>query len=102
MRFLHRRLWRLSVPSTAAAMNLGVAPLIEWGGALRWIAGAQDAAGLRKTVCGSRRPCHVVSRGDKSAGVFHPLDPVLARIHRNLKNAFDPANILNRGRMDNF
>ena len=40
--------------------------------------------------------------GDKSDGVFHPLSPVLAKIHRNLKTAFDPANILNPGRMDNF
>ena len=95
-------LWRLSVPSTAAAMNLGVAPLIEWGGALRWIAGAQDAAGLRKTVAAAGGHVTLFRGGDKSAGVFHPLDPVLARIHRNLKNAFDPANILNRGRMDNF
>ena len=36
---------------------------------------------------------------DKSAGVFSPLAPPLARIHRNLKRAFDPAGVFNPGRM---
>jgi glycolate oxidase FAD binding subunit len=36
---------------------------------------------------------------DKSADCFAPLDPVLARVHRELKAAFDPAGIFNPGRM---
>jgi glycolate oxidase FAD binding subunit len=36
---------------------------------------------------------------DKSAGCFTPLDPVLGRIHRELKAAFDPAGIFNPGRI---
>ena len=40
--------------------------------------------------------------GDRSAGVFHPLAPAIAKIHRRLKDAFDPSGILNPGRMDNF
>ncbi|MCT6631883.1 hypothetical protein, partial [Staphylococcus aureus] len=28
-----------------------------------------------------------------------PLDPVLERIHRGLKQEFDPSGILNRGRL---
>ncbi len=40
--------------------------------------------------------------GDRAAGVFHPLAPALAKIHRRLKDAFDPAGILNPGRLDNF
>ncbi|MCH2379695.1 MAG: hypothetical protein MK236_09785 [Pedosphaera sp.] len=31
--------------------------------------------------------------------MFHPLAPGLATLHRNLKNAFDPAGILNPGRL---
>ena len=38
-------------------------------------------------------------RGDRSAGVFQPLEPALAKVHRNLKQAFDPAGIFNRGRL---
>jgi glycolate oxidase FAD binding subunit len=37
--------------------------------------------------------------GDKSVGVFQPLAPAVARIHRNLKNAFDPACIFTPRRM---
>jgi len=40
--------------------------------------------------------------GDKSVGVFHPLKPAVAKIHRRLKAAFDPAGILNPGRMYDF
>ena len=40
--------------------------------------------------------------GDKSVGVFHPLKPAVAKIHRRLKSAFDPAGILNPGRMYDF
>ena len=32
-------------------------------------------------------------------GVFQPLSPPLLRIHRNLKHAFDPQGVFNRGRM---
>jgi glycolate oxidase FAD binding subunit len=37
---------------------------------------------------------------DRSAGVFSPLSPALARLHRELKAVFDPAGILNPGRLD--
>ena len=40
--------------------------------------------------------------GDKAAGVFHPLKPAIFKIHRRLKGAFDPAGILNPGRMYDF
>ncbi|MGB7480444.1 MAG: FAD-linked oxidase C-terminal domain-containing protein, partial [Burkholderiaceae bacterium] len=33
------------------------------------------------------------------AGVFQPLAPALAAIHRRLKAGFDPAGIFNPGRM---
>jgi glycolate oxidase FAD binding subunit len=36
---------------------------------------------------------------DKRHGVFEALDPVLMGLHRRLKAAFDPAGILNPGRM---
>ena len=36
---------------------------------------------------------------DKSAGVFAPLAPPLAKIHERLKQAFDPKGVLNPGRL---
>lgn len=95
-------LWRLSVPSTTPPMQLDLPQWMEWGGALRWVHGATDAKELRRKVEAIGGHVTLFRNGEKSNGVFHPLQPVLAKIHRNLKTAFDPANILNPGRMDNF
>ena len=38
-------------------------------------------------------------RGDQSQEVFTPLSAPLLRIHRQLKDSFDPATIFNPGRM---
>ena len=95
-------LWRLSVPSTRPPFELDLPQWIEWGGALRWMRGAADVKALRARVEAAGGHVTLFRHGDKSMGVFHPLQPVLAKIHRNLKAAFDPANILNSGRMDNF
>ncbi len=95
-------LWRVSLPSTAAPLNLNLPQWIEWGGALRWLRGEIDARLLREKVAALGGHVTLFRHGDKSAGVFHPLPPKLVEIHRNLKSAFDPANIFNRGRMDNF
>ena len=95
-------LWRLSVPSTRPPLPLNLPQWIEWGGALRWVRGVTDAQALRASVEAAGGHVTLFRHGDKSAGVFHPLQPVLARVHRNLKAAFDPGNILNPGRMDNF
>jgi len=83
-------LWRLAVRSSAAPIELPGERLIEWGGALRWVRTRADAAGGHATL---------FRAADKSAGAFTPLDPVAMRLHRNLKAAFDPAGILNPGRM---
>ena len=37
--------------------------------------------------------------GDKSQGVFTPLQPGLVVLHNNLKREFDPSGIFNPGRM---
>lgn len=95
-------LWRLSVPSTTVPLMSPLPLLIEWGGALRWLKGQTDVVALRRKIEDAGGHVTLFRGGDKSIGVFHPLSPVLARVHRNLKNAFDPENILNRGRLDNF
>lgn len=95
-------LWRLSVPSTCPPFEIDLPQWIEWGGALRWMRGMVDVKPLRACVEAAGGHVTLFRHGDKSVGVFHPLQPVLAKIHRNLKAAFDPANILNPGRMDNF
>ncbi|MEO8386014.1 MAG: glycolate oxidase subunit GlcE [Betaproteobacteria bacterium] len=95
-------LWRVSVPPTTGPLDLQMPHWIEWGGGLRWVRGSADAVLLRATVAQAGGHVTLFRHGDKSVGVFHPLQPVLTKIHRDLKSAFDPENILNRGRMDNF
>ena len=88
-------LWRLSVPSTAAPLDLPGRQLIEWGGALRWL----KSTASPETVRRSASHATLFRASDKSAGAFSPLDRVNARLHQALKKAFDPEGIFNRGRM---
>ena len=92
-------LWRLSVKSTTPPLNLAGAQLIEWGGSLRWLATDADAATVREAARFGGGHATLFRGGDKSAGVFQPLSPAMMTIHRNLKRAFDPAGIFNRGRL---
>jgi glycolate oxidase FAD binding subunit len=92
-------LWRLSVLSVTPALALAGEQLIEWGGSLRWLASNADARTVREAAAQAGGHATLFRAPDKSAGVFTPLAPALAKIHRNLKQAFDPAGIFNRGRM---
>ena len=95
-------LWRLSVAQTAAPIALAQSQFIEWGGGLRWVRGEIDAAKAREVAGVAKGHATLFRDGERGSGVFHPLAPALAKIHRRLKDAFDPAGILNPGRMDNF
>jgi len=92
-------LWRLSVPSLTPPLALPGEPLIEWGGAQRWL--KTDAAAASVCAAAEQAGGHATlfRGGGKQEGVFHPLSPAVATIHRNLKAAFDPAGIFNPGRM---
>jgi len=116
-------------PASAWAPPDSAAQLIDWGGAQRWLAAddANGVQELRATVaqhgghvtrfrCGGRGD-DGDGRGDDGDGggdgggdgdrapgnpaaeVFHPLPAPLYQLHRRLKRAFDPAGILNPGRL---
>jgi glycolate oxidase FAD binding subunit len=95
-------LWRVSVPQTAKPYDLGVPQLIEWGGGLRWACGEVDSFAVRSSAEHVGGHATLFRGGDKAVGVFHPLKPAIAKIHKRLKSAFDPAGILNPGRMYDF
>ncbi len=92
-------LWRLSLKATTPPLNLPGAQLIEWGGALRWLAADADAQTVREAAKFGGGHATLFRGGDKSVGVFHPLPPALMTIQRNLKRTLDPAGIFNPGRM---
>lgn len=98
-------LWRLSIKSSTPPLSLPGAQLIEWGGALRWLSGADaDVIAIREAARAAGGHATLFRSGsdggsEPSAGVFHPLAPQMMRIHRRLKEKFDPAGIFNPGRM---
>ena len=92
-------LWRLAVPSTTPPLALPGDTLIEWSGGLRWLKSAAEAAEVRAAAQRAGGHATLFRATDKAAGVFAALEPVALRLHRELKAAFDPAGILNPGRM---
>ncbi len=95
-------LWRVALPSTAPTLAVDGLQAIEWGGALRWYAGEIDAAAIRAAASAAgghatlyRAPESLRCRVDP----FTPLPPALLALHRRLKKVFDPAGILNPGRL---
>ena len=92
-------LWRLSVPSTAPALGLDGASMLEWGGALRWLRSEAPAGEIRAAAARVGAGATLFRGGDRAAGVFHPLPAANAALQRRLKDVFDPARLFNPGRM---
>jgi glycolate oxidase FAD binding subunit len=92
-------LWRLSVPAISACVELCGQEFIEWHGAQRWWRTCAAAAEVRSAATSLGGHATLLRAADKRPGVFTPLDPALLKIHRNLKEAFDPQRIFNRGRL---
>ena len=92
-------LWRLSLPPSGAPLGLSGRQLIEWGGAQRWLYGGAPAADVRGAAAAAGGHATLYLAEDRSAGVFTALSSVLARIHRELKAAFDPDRVFNPGRL---
>lgn len=97
-----KTLWRLSIKSTTPLLSLPGHQLIEWNGALRWFVSAEgiDTAETIRAVTKTAGGHATLFRGNElRAKVFHPLDPGMMKIHQLLKQKFDPAGILNSGRL---
>jgi glycolate oxidase FAD binding subunit len=92
-------LWRLAVPATTPPLTLDGPTLLEWGGGLRWLVSRAPHAAVRRAMDAAGGHATVYFTQERSAGVFTPLSDPLARIHRNLKRAFDPDRVLNPGRL---
>lgn len=91
-------LWRLSHSATAPFDTSAGATLIDWGGALRWLRRG-DPTVLHDAARRAGGHACLFRGGDRASEVRGPLDRVQRRLHRHLKRAFDPAGILNPGRL---
>ncbi|HTP99770.1 MAG TPA: glycolate oxidase subunit GlcE [Casimicrobiaceae bacterium] len=96
-------LWRLSVKSTAPYSDLGGDQLIEWGGALRWLAAGERVESAKLRAWAVAQGGHATQfrspETAKAANVFQPLDETMTALHRKLKAVFDPKGVFNRGRL---
>ncbi len=92
-------LWRMSVPPATPHMDLPGKWMLDWGGAQRWLKTDAPAADIRRAAEAAGGHATLFRGGDRNAEAFHPLPQPLAALHRRLKQSFDPAGILNPGRM---
>jgi len=91
-------LWRLSVPAATAPLAIPGDCLVDWGGAQRWYITDLLVEDIRKTA--NQAGGHATQfRGDKTAETFHPLAPALRQIQNRIRQALDPHDVFNPGRM---
>lgn len=91
-------LWRLSLPPASANIELAGKTFVDWAGAQRWYKGEASADDIRQAAKMSGGHAVMFRGGDRNLA-FQALDPVVMRLHKNIKQAMDPNNILNPGRM---
>jgi glycolate oxidase FAD binding subunit len=92
-------LWRVAVPPATPPLRLPGRQMIEWGGGLRWLKSGAEAAVVREAAQRARGHATLFRAERRSGEAFSPLEPVQMRLHRELKATFDPAGILNPGRL---
>ena len=93
----NQNLWRVSVPPSAETIASGQPQLTEWNGALRWIASDSELFSAAKNAGGHATQYRL--HGEVADSVFQPLSATMLALHQRLKRSFDPANILNPGRL---
>lgn len=108
-----RAVWRISMKATDAPLLVAalrerfeVEAFYDWGGGLVWIAceEGRDASGgaIRQSLAGFGGHATLIRASDAvraAVPVFEPEPTPIARLSTDLKRAFDPAGILNPGRM---
>ena len=97
-------LWRLSLKSNTPPLKLPGQQLIEWGGALRWLACSGEDMNTEESIVRSESSladgnATLFRSNRKSESVFHPPGSQMIKIYQRIKEKFDPAGIFNPGRM---
>jgi glycolate oxidase FAD binding subunit len=96
-------LWRLSLPQTAAVLDLPFAQLVEWHGGLRWLwaplreraavtAAAHAVGGTAQVFMA---PAGAAAHAADSGGRLNTSTPAEALVAQRLKASFDPQGIFN-------
>jgi glycolate oxidase FAD binding subunit len=98
--FVHgESLWRVNLPARCLSLPDLPAPCcIEWGGLQRWYAGVEPQR-VRAAAAAASGFATWVRGAPHDEEVFTALSPAVLDLHRALKRVFDPAGVLNPGRM---
>lgn len=91
--------WRLSLASNTPNLSLESEMLYEWGGALRWLKTELSQDKIRASTDLLNGHATLFRATEVRDEVFQTLPKHLLKLHRNLKQAFDPHGIFNKGRM---
>ena len=103
--------WRISLPPASPYPDIGGEWMTEWAGAQRWLSAdlvrKKDVQNLHEQVrkLGGHVACYAKNRLLSNASSEHSQDHAtkpsaqIMKYHKALKNAFDPAGILNPQRM---
>lgn len=108
-----QNLWRISTtPSVAPKLVMAIRrhmqaeAYYDWSGGLVWIetpaSADAGAADIRRAVANHGGHATLIRAEPQvraSVDVFQPMSPAIERLTRGIKTAFDPAGILNPGRM---
>ncbi len=92
-------LWRVTLPQTAGPFALGETVAWDWAGALRWVRSEAEPAAMWRAAAEAHGHATLWRGGVAGGEVFQPLPAGLLALHQRLKAAFDPAGVLNPGRM---
>lgn len=97
--FFHHpgRLWRLSVASTAAPIDLPGYWLIDWAGSQRWYKGEADYASVHRAAVSSGGHATLWQSIDNRIPQYQSLSPALLALHQRIKAALDPNRVFNPG-----
>ncbi len=90
-------LWRCTLPPLTPPLPATDATLIEWNGQQRWYRSAGDDMSALAAAAGGYAT--LFRHAPPGTEPFAPLPPQLLRLHQGLKRVFDPAGVLNPGRM---
>jgi glycolate oxidase FAD binding subunit len=97
-------LWRLALPSTTDALDLGGETLIEWHGGQRWHRGGLDPQAIKSLAQSLGGHASVFKAKEKNEQMLsslkdHPLTAALVSVEDSLRKTFDPNGVFATGRL---